>query len=130
MGVGSLRGDGETEVERPVKAWGAQLGSVGAALLASACCLGPVALGAIGLGSVGVGALLAPWRPWLLAATAAILGLAFYFAYRPLRAAECGPDGVCPAPESRTGQRITLWIVAFITIALATYPEWRGWPAR
>ena len=93
-------------------------------MLASACCLGPLALGALGLGSLGVGAVLAPLRPWLLVVTAVLLGVAFYFAYRPRREPSCGPDGDCARLPSRSAQRLALWIVTALTVTLATYPSW------
>jgi len=40
------------------------VGSVLGAILASACCIGPVILGAVGVGSLGEAAALAPYRPW------------------------------------------------------------------
>ncbi len=103
---------------------GTLLGSLGAAVLASACCLGPLILGALGVGSFGLTSVLAPLRPWLLLLTAALLGVAFYFAYRPLRDPDCGPDGACARPPNRTLQRFTLWLVTVLTLALATYPTW------
>jgi len=42
-------------------------GSLIAAFLASACCIGPLLLGAVGLGSLGFASALAPLRPWFLA---------------------------------------------------------------
>jgi len=102
----------------------ALLGSLGAAVLASACCLGPLALGALGLGSLGAGAALAPLRPWLLLVTAVLLAVAFYFAYRPIRKPDCGPDGECARLPSRSTQRLVLWVVTVLTVALATYPTW------
>jgi len=44
----------------------AALGAVGAAILASSCCIGPVVLAALGAGSVGVATALTPYRPYLL----------------------------------------------------------------
>ena len=52
------------------------------------------------------------------------LTIAFYFAYRPEVAAECGPDGECPVPASRRTQRISLWVVTVLTLLMATYPRW------
>ncbi len=103
---------------------GVLVGSLAAAVLASACCLGPLVLGAIGLGSLGAAAALAPLRPWFLLLTAMLLGVGFYFAYRPLRTPNCHPGSACAEPQSRTTQRVVLWIVAVLTVALATYPSW------
>lgn len=108
----------------PIRERGVWVGSVVGAVLASACCLGPLILGAVGAGSLGVAVALAPYRPWFLALTTALLGVGFYLAYRPLRQEACGPDGSCPPPRSRTPQRVTLWAVSALTVALATYPSW------
>lgn len=99
-------------------------GSLVAGLLASACCIGPLILGAVGLGSLGFAAALAPYRPWLLGLTAVLLGIGFYFAYRPLPAAACAPDGACSVPANRRNQRILLWTVTVLAVGLATYPYW------
>ncbi len=100
------------------------VGSVLGAILASACCLGPLILGAVGVGSLGAAAALAPYRPWFLVLTASLLGVGFYPAYRPVRQEACGPDGSCAPPPSRTAQRMVLWTVSMLTIVLATYPAW------
>ena len=99
-------------------------GSLAAGLLASACCVGPLILGAIGLGSLGFGAWLAPSRPWFLALTAVLLAIGFYLAYRPVPVNACGPDQTCETQKSRRPQRIVLWSVTLVTVALATYPSW------
>ena len=107
----------------PIKERSVWIGSVSGAILASACCLGPVILGAVGAGSLGAAAALAPYRPWFLVLTAALLGVGFYLAYRPLHQA-CGPEGSCPPSRNRTAQRMVLWIVSVLAVGLATYPTW------
>jgi len=99
-------------------------GSLVASVLASACCIGPLALGAVGLGSLGFGAAFAPFRPWFLGLTALFLVAGFYFAYRPRPAVACAADGTCATPSSRRGQRAVLWVVAALALGLATYPLW------
>ncbi len=100
------------------------VGSLVAGLLASACCIGPLLLGALGLGSLGFAAALAPLRPWLLALTVVLLTIGFYFAYRPLPADACAPSAACAKPAGRAKQRIGLWIVTALALALATFPSW------
>ena len=97
-------------------------GSLIAGLLASACCIGPLVLSALGLGSLGFASVLAPLRPWLLGLTAALIFVGFYFAYRPENT--CAPDGSCVRPPSRKSQRVTLWIVTALALAVASYPTW------
>ncbi len=98
-------------------------GSLIAGLLASICCIGPLALGTVGLGSLGFAAALAPLRPWFLGLTAVLIAFGFYLAYRPQRT-ECAPGEACPTPVSRRGQRVALWCVTFLAVVLATYPSW------
>ncbi len=49
------------------------LGSAATSLLATFCCVGPVAYTVLGAGGVLAAARLQPWRPWLLAASAVFL---------------------------------------------------------
>ncbi len=101
------------------------VGSLVAGLLASACCIGPLVLGALGLGTLGLGAAFEPYRPGFLAATGLLLAIGFYLAYRPRPEAACAPGEACAArPVGRRNQRIALWIVAALTVAVATYPNW------
>lgn len=95
-----------------------------AAVIASACCIGPLILAALGLGSVGLAATFGPLRPWFLGLTAVLLSLGAYHAYRPLPPGSCSPDGKCDRPPSRTPQRVILWIVLTVSVALATFPSW------
>ncbi len=99
-------------------------GSLVAGLLASACCIGPLVLGVLGLGSLGFAAALAPLRPWFLRFTAVLLAVGFYFAYRPPPAEACAQGQACARPASRTKQRIALWVVTALAVALASYPTW------
>jgi copper chaperone CopZ len=106
-----------------VKERSALAGSLITGLLASICCLGPLVLGAVGLGSIGFASALAPLRPWFLGLTGLLVAFGFYLAYRPVRT-ECAPGEACAAPVSRRGQRMVLWCVTVLAVALATYPSW------
>lgn len=89
--------------------------SVIAAGVASACCLGPVVLVLLGVGAFGASlAALEPYRPVLLAITMALLGVAFYSAYRPA-------GGVC-TQASRRRARISVWLAALLVVVLVTFP--------
>ncbi len=99
------------------------VGTVVAALGASLCCILPVAVAVFGVGSAALGAKLEPLRPYFLVLTAAILGFAFYRAYRP---EPCEPGQACAVPANRRWQRILLWIVAAFALALTTFPYYAG----
>ncbi|MBI3911441.1 MAG: hypothetical protein HY320_10985 [Armatimonadetes bacterium] len=82
-------------------------GSVVAAILASACCIGPVVLAALGVGSVGFASTLEPYRPYFAGVTFVLLGTAWYFALRrssnvaALSAEDSGAaPSACRAPEA------------------------------
>jgi hypothetical protein len=51
------------------------IGSAITSLLATLCCVGPVAYGLLGAGEVLATARLQPWLPWLIAASAVFLAL-------------------------------------------------------
>jgi len=104
----------------------AAIGGIGAALVASACCVGPVAFSLIGAGALGASAVkVAPYRPWFIAFTVLLVGVAFYSAYRPLPAETCD-DGVC-SPHSKRTARVLAWIAAIIAAMLIAFPYYIGW---
>ena len=104
----------------------AALGSIGAAVGASACCIGPVAFSIIGAGALGAAAVrLEPYRPWFIAFTLVLVGLAFHGAYRPMPELRCD-DAVC-TPQSRQGARLLAWLTALIAAVLIAFPYYIGW---
>jgi mercuric ion transport protein len=104
----------------------AALGGVSAALMASACCIGPVVFSLVGAGALGASAVaLEPYRPWFIGATALMEGLAFYTAYRPLPAETCA-EGACAAP-SRRAARWLAWVSAVLAAVLLAFPYYIGW---
>lgn len=88
--------------------------------LASACCLGPIVLAGLGLGGVGLAAGLERYRPYFLAATAALLAVAFYRVYRVR--GECA-TGSCPPRPSRAVKG-ALWLATLAAVGLASFPAW------
>jgi mercuric ion transport protein len=89
------------------------------ALLASACCVGPLVLVSIGLSGAWIANLTAlePYRPVLVAVALAALVLAYRRVYRT--AEQCAPGEVCAVPAVRRGYRILFWIVvALVALAL------------
>lgn len=98
------------------------LGTIGAALLASSCCIGPLVLAGLGLGAVGVAGALERFRPLFIVIALAILGVGFYLTYRK-RPTEC-QDGVCTSRASSRWGRIALWIVAVVVLVILFFPNW------
>src|SRR5260370_38570868 len=78
-------------------------GAVLAALGASLCCIGPLAFAIVGVGGAGLLVKFEAYRPYFTLATVGLLGLGFYFSYRPRRIAEdarAGPQ--CGSEHPRT----------------------------
>lgn len=100
----------------------AAVAAVVSAALASVCCIGPVVLAALGLGGVGLAAGLERYRPIFLAATALLLGIGFFQAYRN-RDDSC-PDGSCKTGASSPSTKSALWIIAAAAVGVASFPSW------
>ena len=98
---------------------------IGAALAASACCIGPLVFTLLGAGALSAASLtLVPYRPWFIGATALILGIGFYGAYRPAPI-DCAPDASC-TPQSRRTGRVVMWTAAAIAVVLVAFPYYIG----
>ncbi len=98
------------------------IGSILTAGLASICCIGPIVAVALGAGAFGAAAALESWRPYLLALTALMLGIAFYRAYRPRNKEECACAGT-----AGTNRKRLVWIVTAIVIPLAGFPYYSNY---
>lgn len=97
-------------------------GTLGAALLASSCCIGPVLFAILGLGAFGAGAMLERLRPALMSLTFLILGIAFYSTYRKSRVS-CA-NGRCDTRGASKWNKFTLWTVAVLALIFLSFPEW------
>ncbi len=98
-------------------------GAIATAILASLCCITPVLAIVAGLsGAASSFTFLEPFRPYFIAITAIFLGYAFYDAYKPKKAEiECD----CEDESSRKkfiNSKSFLWIVAFVSVSLITFP--------
>ncbi len=85
------------------------------------CCIFPVAFSFLGAGGLAFAMDLMQYRPHFIALTVAFLGAGFYFAYRPEPVA-CAPGMACATPKSRKLQRVSLWVVTILTLALIAFP--------
>jgi mercuric ion transport protein len=103
----------------------ALVGATAAAVAASVCCAGPVVAAVIGAGALGAASRwFEPYRPWLLGATAILLGVAFMTTYR-CEPATCA-DGSC-ATSSRRTAKVVLWVAAVFVGLLAAFPYYVEW---
>ena len=101
-------------------------GAIGAAVLSSICCIGPVVLAGLGIGAVTAAQQFAPLRPYFLALTAILLGFGFYFAYRKSKPAAACAGEVCDTPRVARWGRPLLWIATVIVLALVAFPYYYG----
>jgi mercuric ion transport protein len=93
-----------------------------AAILASACCLGPLVLVLLGVSGAWIGNLtrLEPYRPFFLGAAL----IALFFAWRRIfrRARACTPGEVCAMPHVRTTYTVIFWCVAALVLIAFVFP--------
>jgi len=105
-----------------MKAQGVTLaGSVIGGILASACCIGPVVFALLGISGAAFAQRFEPLRPYLLVATYALLGGAFYTTYGPAKT-ECAPGEACEMPRANRVRKVTLWIAAVVVLLATTFP--------
>lgn len=83
-----------------------------AAILASACCLGPLVLLALGISGAWIGnlAALERYRPIFIGAALVALYFAHRRIYRPAK--DCVPGEICAVPTVRKSYKLLFWIVA------------------
>ncbi|TAL63710.1 MAG: mercuric ion transporter MerT [Burkholderiaceae bacterium] len=98
-----------------------------AAVLASACCLGPLILIGVGLSGAWIGQLtrLEPFRPWFLVISVIALVIAYRQIFRP--AVVCEPDKVCAAPSVHRAYRWLFWVVAALVLTAFGFPYAAPW---
>ena len=93
-----------------------------AAILASACCVGPMLLVMLGLSGASLGNLqaLAPYRPIFLGVAVVALFFAWRRIYRP--ATECKPNDICAMPQTKRIYKAIFWLVAALVLGALTFP--------
>ncbi|TAM48995.1 MAG: mercuric ion transporter MerT [Paraburkholderia sp.] len=93
-----------------------------AAILASTCCLGPLALIALGFSGAWIGnlTLLEPYRPIFIGVALVALFFAGRRIFRPAHA--CTPGEVCAVPQVRTTYRLIFWVVVVLVAVALAYP--------
>ena len=93
-----------------------------AAILASTCCLGPLALVALGVSGAWIGNLtvLEPYRPIFIGAALVALYFAGRRIFRPAQA--CQPGEVCATPQVRSTYKTIFWVVAALVLIALVFP--------
>ena len=113
---------GETPAQQPVvRMRSLALGGL-AAILASACCLGPLVLVLLGVSGAWIGNLtrLEPYRPLFLSAALIALFFAWRRIFRLARA--CTPGEVCAMPHVRTPSKVIFACVAALVLIAFAFP--------
>lgn len=93
-----------------------------AALLASACCLGPLVLITLGVSGAWIGNLtaLAPYRPIFIGVALVAMFFAWRRIYRPVE--QCQPGETCALPQVRTTYKIIFWGVSVLVLIALVFP--------
>lgn len=114
-----------SDVQRGVR--GALLTGGLAAILASTCCLGPLALISLGVSGAWISnlTLLEPYRPLLIGASLVALFLAWRRIWRP--AANCKPGEVCALPQINRRYKLLFGVVAALLIIAFGFPLVAPW---
>ncbi len=95
------------------------------ALLASSCCIVPLAFVMLGIGGAWMSHLTAlePYKPYFIGVTLVMLGAGFWHVYiRPRRACEAG--SYCADPRSGRISKTLLWVATLIVLLSATLNYW------
>lgn len=96
-------------------------GGIAGALLASSCCVLPLALVLLGVSGAWIGNLTAlePYTPLFAVVTLGLIAAGLWHAYR--RQPALCDDGNCADPRFRTLTRAVLWVgAALVVVALTT----------
>ncbi len=93
-----------------------------AAILASACCLGPLVLLALGVSGAWIGSLtvLERYRPIFIGAALVALYVAHRRIFRP--AENCSPGEICAVPTVRKSYKLLFWIIAGLLGVALVFP--------
>jgi mercuric ion transport protein len=100
---------------------GGSLISAVMSFLPLSCCVFPVAFSFLGGGGLAFAMGMMPYRPYFIALNLIFLGAGFYFAYRP-QPAKCAPGTVCAIPKARRLQRVSMWVITALTLAVIAFP--------
>ncbi|WP_181298400.1 mercuric ion transporter MerT [Pseudomonas sp. Q2-TVG4-2] len=93
-----------------------------AAIVASACCLGPLILITLGISGAWISnlAILEPYRPIFIGGALIAMFFAYRRIFRPTQA--CSPGEVCAVPQIRTTYKLLFWLVAFLVVVALGFP--------
>lgn len=93
-----------------------------AAILASACCVGPLVLLSVGISGAWIANLTAlePYRPILIGLAVLALIVAGRRIFRP--SMDCQPGEVCAVPKVRMAYKLAFWLIAALVLLGLVFP--------
>jgi mercuric ion transport protein len=93
-----------------------------AAVVASACCLGPLVLVTLGISGAWISnlAVLEPYRPIFIGAALIAMFFAYRRIFRPAQA--CKPGDVCATGRVKTSYKVLFWVVAALVLVALGFP--------
>jgi mercuric ion transport protein len=98
----------------------ALLGGVASAILASACCIGPIIFSVLGVGGAAAAVKFEPFRPVLIGLTVGMFVMAGYFTFR--KSQETGCDNKATGSNGGAKRRSSfVFLVAVIIAVIAVY---------
>lgn len=106
---------------------GALLAGAVTAILASACCLGPLVLITLGFSGVWIGnlTLLEPYRPIFIGVALVALFFAWRRIWRPAMA--CAPGEVCAVPQIKRAYKLLFGVVSVLVLIALAFPSITPW---
>ena len=99
-------------------------GGLIAAIIASACCLGPLVLVMIGVSGAWISnlTLLDPYRPLSIGVALIFMALAWRRIYRSPAAADCEPGTLCALPQTNRVYRVMFWMMSAMILLALVFP--------
>ncbi|MGQ0562723.1 MAG: mercuric transporter MerT family protein [Gemmatimonadota bacterium] len=104
----------------------AAIGALGAAFLASLCCVGPLLFVTFGVGA-GLASTFEPLRPIFSVVTALLIGVGFYIVYGRNRAAiacACEPAEELARTHKRRRDKAILWTATVLALVVWSFAYW------
>lgn len=99
------------------------VGSIISAILASVCCIGPIAFALLGIGGAGFLLKFEAFRPVFIILTIGLLGSAFYLTFRKKPSNPCADGTYCAQPKTERLNKIVLLIATTLVLFTLFFPN-------
>ena len=100
------------------------VGGALAAIVASACCLGPFVLVTVGISGAWISNLAAfePYRPYAIGVALVCMALAYRRIYSAPAPEACEPGTLCAVPQTRRIYKVMFWVVSAMVLIALVFP--------